>query len=426
LAGTVDFFLHHDRPIVRPIDDSVVRIIAGRAVTIRLARGIAPLLLELPAALRSGRHLLAVGGQQKGAIALFNGCQAHLGPHVGDLDQLLTRDRFVSHVRDLCQLFGARPELIVHDAHPDYFTTRWAIESRLPTVSIQHHHAHVVAGMIEQGWLDREVLGVAWDGTGHGPDGTIWGGEFLRATASGYRRVGRLRPFPLFGGETAIREPWRTALAVMREAIGTDAALEFLVERGFDRRMLERLLGVAARPGYAPLTSSVGRLFDAIAAWLLLGDAATRGFSRFEGQSAMLLEAACGDASSVEADERDLPLDYRIPIASGEPHELDWRPLVSALAADFQRGLPLVRLAIRFHASLADAVFRMAELHSGLPVVLGGGVFQNRILTEMIARRMAGVQQLGLPGVIPPNDGGLAAGQLAIALARVSAANPRG
>jgi hydrogenase maturation protein HypF len=423
LGGIADFFLHHDRPIVRPIDDSVVRIIADRAVTIRAARGFAPLRLELPAVLRSGRHVLAVGGQQKGAIALFNGSQAALGPHVGDLDELLTRDRFVSHVRELCQLFGAKPELIVHDAHPDYFTTCWAIDSQLPTMSVQHHHAHVVVGMIEQDWLDREVLGVAWDGTGYGPDGTIWGGEFLVATATDYRRVARLRPFPLLGGEAAVREPWRAALAVLRDAIGTDAALEFLSERGIDRRLLERLLKFGARPEHAPITSSIGRLFDSIAAWLLPLDARARGYSLYEGQSAMLLETACGDACSPQADECDLPPNYQVQFATGEPLELDWRPLVAAMVADFQRGIAPARLAVRFHASLADAIVRISEFQRSLPVVLCGGVFQNCILTEMVARRMAGHRQLALPGVIPPNDGGLAAGQLAIALARLSSAN---
>jgi hydrogenase maturation protein HypF len=280
--------------------------------------------------------------------------------------------------------------------------------------------------MIEPAWLDREVLGVAWDGTGYGPDGTIWGGEFLRATATGYHRVGKLRPFPLPGGEAAVREPWRAALVVLRDAIGTQAALEFLSERGFDRRLQERLLRIAVRPEPSPLTSSIGRLFDSIAAWLLPLDASARGYSLYEGQSAMLLETQCGDESSANVDERELPPGYQIQVAAGEPLELDWRPLVAAMVADFQRGFTPARLAIRFHASLANAIVRMSELHPGLPVVLGGGVFQNRILTEMIARRMSGLRQLALPGVIPPNDGGLASGQLAVALARLTAANSRG
>lgn len=425
LAGVADCFLHHDRPICRAIDDSVVRMIDRRAVTIRAARGISPLPLKLPSnwcARRTVPQYLALGGQQKGAIAVFNGYQAALGPHLGDLDDLRTRERFSSHVRDFCQLYGAKPEWIVHDSHPDYFTTRWAADSGMPTIAVQHHHAHVVAGMIEHGWLDREVLGITWDGTGYGPDGTVWGGEFLRATATGFHRVARLRPFPLIGGEAAIRQPWRAALAVLRDAIGAEAAVQFLTERGFDPRSMGRLLTVASN-GHAPLTSSAGRLFDAIAAWLVPRDATAHSHSAFEGHFAMLLEACCSEVGGPEREEADLPREYYLPIVAAEPAELDWRPLVAALVMDFCRGAAPAVLATRFHAALADAIVRVGELHGSLPVVLSGGVFQNRVLVEMVTRRMAGrAQLLGLPGVIPPNDGGLAAGQLAVALAQSSAA----
>jgi hydrogenase maturation protein HypF len=420
LAAIADWFLHHDRPIRRPADDSVVRVIADRLVTIRAGRGLAPIPLEVTASPKNPQ-VLAVGGQQKVAVALFNGCQAVLGPHVGDLDELATRDRFTKHAQDLCQLYGAKPRLIVHDAHPDYFTTRWAAEQGLPTLAVQHHHAHVVAGMVEHGWLDREVLGVAWDGTGYGSDGTIWGGEFLRATAAGYRRVGRLRPFPLLGGEAAVRQPWRVALAVLREALGPEAALRFLAQRGYRDRELSRLLSVPSRSGYAPLTSSAGRLFDSVAAWLLPQEGAAHCASQYEGQSAILLEAACGEAGCLGSGIGELPADYHVPIVLADPSELDWRPLVRALVADFQHGLAPARLAWRFHAALADSIANVAEQQGSWPVVLGGGVFQNRLLTELIAERFADrSQRLGLPGVIPPNDGGLAAGQLAVGLAWLS------
>jgi hydrogenase maturation protein HypF len=423
LAGIADCFLHHNRPIHRPVDDSVVRIIAGRPVTIRAGRGVAPLQLELLAGLSTvadAPHIIAVGGHQKVAIALFNGCQAALGPHVGDLDELSTRDHLASHIQNLCQLYDVKPSLIVHDAHPDYYSTRWATNSGLRTMAVQHHHAHIVAAMVENGWHDRKVLGVAWDGTGHGPDGTVWGGEFLRTTASCFRRVARLRPFPLLSGEAAIREPWRAALAVLRDAIGTNAAVELLTERGFDRQIQERLLMVADRSSHVLLTSSAGRLFDAVAAWLLPLEAAVRCRAPYEGYLAMLLEACCG-TEGCESGASDLPAQYRVPIVPGEPNELDWRPVVAALVADFRRGLAASLLAARFHAALADAIVRTAELDRNLPVVLGGGVFQNRLLTEMVARRMASSPQpLGLLGAIPPNDGGLAAGQLAVAIARLS------
>jgi hydrogenase maturation protein HypF len=416
LADVADLLLHNDRPIQRPVDDSVVRIIAGRAVTIRAARGLAPIKLDLPE--KAPFQILAVGGQQKVAIASHNGCQAVLGPHIGDLGDLLTRQRFKSHVMEFCQLYRATPELIVHDMHPDYFTTRWAEDTGCRTLAVQHHHAHVVSAMVEHGWLDREVLGIAWDGTGFGPDGSIWGGEFLRATAVGYRRVARLLPFPLLGGEAAIREPWRAALAVLQDSIGASDAVEFLTSRGFEQAMLSKLLTISHRVGAALVTSSAGRLFDAVAAWLLPSEAAARGWSPGEGHLAMLLEALCSDA--LDRDACELPPRYSMAFLAGEPAELDWRPLIAALVADFRRGQAPALLAMRFHQSLAQAIARVAVLHDDLPVVMSGGVFQNRLLTEMAARSVNGQNKpLGLPGVIPPGDGGLAAGQLAVAIARL-------
>lgn len=424
LSGIADCFLHHDRPIRRAIDDSVVRIIANRPVTIRAARGIAPLPLKLNSRRQMPRQILAVGGQQKVAVALHNGFQAALGPHLGDLDELLTRERFAHYVQELCQLYEAKPEFLVHDAHPDYFTTCWAAAQGLPTLAVQHHHAHIVAGMVECGWLDREVLGVAWDGTGYGPDGTIWGGEFLRATAAGYQRVARLRPFSLIGGETAIREPWRGALAVLRDSLGAEQSLQFLAERGFQKTDLTLLLSLPQRLPYAPLTSSAGRLFDAVAAWLLPLEATERGRSQYEGHAAMLLEFACGESGGWSDEVDELPTHYQLSIVPGEPDELDWRPLMAAMVTDYRCGIAPALLARRFHAALADSIVRVSSRYGSLPVVLGGGVFQNCLLTEMIAGRFARrTQLLGLPGVIPPNDGGLAVGQLASAWARLSASN---
>ena len=222
LAAIADLWLHHDRPILRPIDDSVVRIIAGRTVTIRCARGLAP----LPLALDALAPVLALGGHQKGALALSNGLQCVLGPHVGELEGVATQGRFVQQVQDFVDLYGVPPELVVHDLHPTYFTTRWAHDQTVRRLAVQHHHAHVAAGMVEQGWLDREVLGVAFDGTGFGPDGTIWGGEFLLATLNRFERVACLRPFRLPGGEAAIREPWRIAVGLVAEAAGLESAFQ--------------------------------------------------------------------------------------------------------------------------------------------------------------------------------------------------------
>jgi hydrogenase maturation protein HypF len=422
LAKVADFFLDHDRPIARPIDDSVVRMIAGRAVTIRAARGLAPLQLRIDRfAKDAAQHcILAVGGQQNNAVAIWNGHQAVLGPHLGNLDEVKTCQRWHTHIRDLTNLLGAKPTLVVHDLHPDYYATRWAEKCGHPTIGVQHHHAHTVAGMIEHNWLDREVLGVAWDGTGFGPDGTIWGGEFLRATAAGYHRVARLRPFNLLGGEAAIREPWRLALALLHEILGPDDAIRFLATRCYHSKTASDALLLLNRTHLSPLTSSVGRLFDAVATVILPPEVTNQGHAQYEGQLAMLLESACEWPAGTDDCEAIATSSYPLPVIAGEPPELDWRPLLTAIIADCQAGIASVTIARRFHAALASAIVAVCDTHRELPVVLGGGVFQNRVLTELVACHFSRRSQpLGLPGNIPPGDGGLAAGQLAIAMARL-------
>ena len=414
LTGIADFILDHDRPIARPIDDSVVRMIAGKPVTLRLARGLAPLPLNLIA----DRCLLAAGGQQSNAVAVTNEELTILGPHAGDLDTVRACQRWIEQQRGLCAILETKPELIVHDPHPDYFTTRWAAESRLPTVAVQHHHAHIAAGMLEQGWLDREVLGVAWDGTGFGTDGTIWGGEFLRANAADFRRVARLRRFPLVGGEAAIREPWRVALALLTEALGPAEAISFLAERGWSASSLVTISQLTARQTYSPRTSSVGRLFDAVATLALPYEATNGGTALHEGQLAMYLESAC--CWPADINDLDDIAPYSLPLVGGETAELDWRPLVAEVVADCRAATPISQIARRFHAALAEALIAVAGNYPALPIVLAGGVFQNRVLTELVVRRfVACPHRLGLPGVIPPGDGGLAAGQLVVALARL-------
>jgi hydrogenase maturation protein HypF len=399
LAGIADLWLDHDRPIVRPVDDSVVRVIAGRVTTVRLARGLAPLPLEL-----SARPMLALGGHQKAAIALCNGAQSILAPHVGDLETESTRARYLDHVQATCALYGAAPELAVCDQHPDYFTTRWAGQQATPVMAVQHHHAHVAAAMLERGWLDRQVLGVAWDGTGCGPDGTIWGGEFLLATAADFRRVACLRPFALPGGEMAVRQPWRVAVALVYQALGAESAAS-LRFAGVTASQVEQIVRLLAMSYMWPATSSAGRLFDAVAA-LTLDVAAVQ----FEGQAAMLLEAACEPGSGGT---------YPLPLAPGEPAMLDWRPLVRGVLADRRAGISPRTIAMRFHRALAQGIVAITEQFPALPVALCGGCFQNRVLTELVVERLAGAAHLATPNVIPSGDGGLAAGQLAVAAARL-------
>lgn len=404
LRGVCERILHHDRPIVRPIDDSVVRIIGGHTVTIRAARGIAPLPLNLA----TEQSVLAVGGHQKVAVAFSNGRQSVLGPHVGDLGSLAARERFVNQTASLIELYGREPDVIVHDMHPDYFTTRWAAEQRKPTIAVQHHHAHVVAGMLERGWLDRAVFGVAFDGTGFGTDGTIWGGEFLRATSVEFERVGHLRRFVLPGGETAIRQPWRIALSLLVESAGQKTAVEVLNDR-VERRSLEMLASLVERGKAGPVTTSAGRLFDGIAALLLpLSDVS------FEGEPAMRLEAVC-DTSAAGA--------YAFPVLHTEDGlELDWRQLMVQIVVDIQNGVDAAAIAMRFHRAVAQGIVEAADQFDDLSVVLSGGCFQNKLLTELVHERLAAERrEVALPGMIPPNDGGLAAGQLAIGAAQLAA-----
>jgi hydrogenase maturation protein HypF len=400
LAGVADVWLHHDRKIARPIDDSVVRVIAGRRVAIRLARGLAPLPLDVPAM----PPTIAVGGYLKASAAWSNGSQAVLGPHIGDQESLAARERFLAHLKDWIRLYRMRPVQLVHDMHPEYFSTQWAQKQPLRQLAVQHHHAHVVAGMLEHGWLDRRVLGVAWDGTGYGTDGTIWGGEFLVCSPSRFKRVACVRRFVLPGGETAIREPWRIALAVCRQV---DRSVHGTPWPGWNvnASQVASIQQIIDRPALSPVTSSAGRLIDAAAALILGIDRAD-----YDGQAAMRLEAAA---------DRSATGWYEFPLSEGELPELDWRPLFAGLLADYHRGVDASVMAMRFHRGLAHGITRVCRHWRKLPVILTGGVFQNRVLTELVAEmHNDNSQPFGLPGTLPPNDGGLAAGQLCIAAAR--------
>lgn len=394
LADVADRFLHHDREIVRPIDDSVVRCIDDRVVTIRAGRGIAPVCLDLP----SSPSAVAVGGQQKVAVAVANGHQVALGPHIGDLDSVACRERFAEQTESLCRLYRCEPEVYLHDQHPDYWTSRF-VEGHSHQ-STQHHHAHIVAAMAERGWLERTVLGLAYDGTGLGSDNTIWGGEILIASVDQFERVGHLRPFPLVGGEAAIRDPARVGLALIRDALGAQstAAGDLL---GLDRSHCDAMLALIDRPQMCPMTSSIGRLFDGVAAIALPELSCS-----FEGEPAMLLEAAC-DESDQQA--------YELRWTEDSPLQLDWRPLIRQLIDDRRRGVDAGRIAMRFHRGLARAVVGVIERFAELPIVISGGVFQNRRLVELITADIPDQRELSLSSLVPPNDGGLAIGQLAIA-----------
>jgi hydrogenase maturation protein HypF len=355
----------------------------------------------MPADLPAG--ILAVGAHMKAAAAISTRSgDAILSQHVGDLDGAETEHAFERAAADLRQLSRADVQRVVHDLHPDYASTRYARSLGLPTVAVQHHLAHVAA-VIAEHRLALPVLGVAWDGTGYGADGTIWGGEFIRVTESGWERVAHLAPMRLPGGDAAAREPRRAAAAALAATFGSDwTAMTDLAPVATFTAAERRTLGIMLERGvHAPLATSVGRLFDAVAALLDLVQKST-----FEGQAAAALEAAVTDD-----DVAPYRLTLRAP-ADGAPLALDWRPAIAAIVADIRAGVPVRRIATGFHAGLAQTITAVvAHLGSGT-VALAGGCFQNKRLTESTITALAADGcRVFWPQTVPGNDGGIALGQ---------------
>ena len=405
LSGIADLFLMHDRDIVARYDDSVVRIAAGAPIFLRRARGYAPLPLTLP--MPVPRPLLAVGPHLKNTFTLAHGATAYVSQHIGDLENLETLEHFRAALHLFEELFRMEPEVVVHDLHPGYLSTRVATDLGLrPLIAVQHHHAHVAAVAAEHGAVDP-VIGVAYDGTGYGDDGAVWGAEIFVADLATYDRRCRLRYAPLPGGDLAARQPWRVALGYLSLQPGADDAFaaafdgEPAEEVALARRQVERGLN-------APLASSMGRLFDAAAA--VIG---TRRRCFYEGQAAMELEALAGSH-----DGERLPL----PIVE-EGHgrfQLDPLPLLVALGERRAAGSRLEDLAAGFHDAVAEAtaevVARLAEATTINQVALGGGVFQN---ARLAATLVAAIEARRLTPLVPrrlsPNDGAISYGQAAAA-----------
>jgi hydrogenase maturation protein HypF len=425
LRGIADRFLVHDRPIARHVDDSVAWTLEGETALLRRARGYAP----RPVPVRPKTPgVLAVGAHLKNTVGLGVGPLVFISQHIGDMETPEALEAFERVVADFLRLYEARPVCIAHDLHPDYATTRWAqraaagdaglpepvsVLAGLPLIAVQHHHAHLASCLAEHG-RDGSALGIIWDGTGHGTDGTVWGGEFLAGDATGFRRTAALFPFRLPGGEAAVRAPRRSALALLWETLGGDGlereALEPVrafepAERELLARMLERGVG-------SPRTTSMGRLFDGVAALCGLVQRTS-----FEGQAAMTLEHAV-DTAVLDA--------YPVELSSGPDGEMapervvDWRPLVLAVLDDLGRGIPVPTIAARFHNAMLDALLAVAGESGERVVVLSGGCFQNRLLIERGIERLraAGFDPLWQRRV-PPNDGGIALGQVRVATARL-------
>jgi len=422
LGDIADVFLVHDRPIVRHVDDSMVRVMLDRELVLRRARGFAPLPIILNSEIRNPKSeiVLAVGAHLKNAIALSIGPLVFLSQHIGDLETEPAYNAFRRVIADFEKLYEAEPQVVAADLHPDYLSTRFADElggkagspqpaavgamgtSRPARVGVQHHIAHVLSCMAENE-LSPPALGVSWDGTGYGLDCTIWGGEFFVVTERHIERIAHLRPFRLPGGERAVKEPRRTALGLLYELFG-DAVFErkdLAPVAAFSPTELAALKTMLAKKLNAPVTSSMGRLFDAVASLVNL-----RQQMRFEGQAAMELEFTL---NGIKTNEH-----YNLsPVTRHPSLVLDWSPMIEAILSDVQNGVASGRISAKFHNALAEAVVAVAKRTGERRVVLSGGCFQNRYLTERIVDRLCVEKfQPYWHQRVPPNDGGIALGQI--------------
>lgn len=403
LARIAEFFLTHDRPIHRRVDDSVVRVISSRPVPIRRSRGYVPRPLGLPWPFP--RHVLACGAELKNTFSVAKGRHIFVSHHIGDLENYETLQSFIEGIEHFQKMFGIDPAVVAHDLHPEYLSTKYALDlDGVDLLGVQHHHAHVASCLADNG-VEGPVIGVAFDGLGYGTDGTMWGGEFLVADLYRFERVAHLDTVPMPGGAAAIREPWRMAAAYLDVAFGRDLPAHLAVVRRNAARW-DQLLTLAGAGINAPVTSSMGRLFDAVAAIVGLRDTVT-----YEGQAAVELEQ-CAD----RAEDGD----YGSIVVDGSPVRIRGGNLVAAVADDLAARAGVATVSARFHNTVARVVVEVCALmrkRTGLSVVaLSGGVFQNVLLVE---RATAGLTAAGFEVLthsrVPTNDGGISLGQAAVA-----------
>jgi hydrogenase maturation protein HypF len=414
IGGLCDVILTHDRPIAMRADDSVVKIAGGSPLFVRRARGYVPYPQIVPEALRSARTVLALGGELKDTVSLYKNGYIITSQFLGDLDEYQNHLYFEETIRHLTGLFDADPSCIVSDLHPGFHTTRFAERSGLPHLRVQHHHAHILAAMIEHGLgVGRRVLGVSWDGYGYGQDGAAWGGEFLLAGYADFIRFAHFDPVPLPGGDLAAKQPWRMALAYLRAsgaASGSRPGRLAAVDRAKTRSVLEMM----NRGLRSPLSSSCGRLFDAVAA--LTGLAPLE--NEFEAEAAMRLEAAAADGPQTA-----YPFDL---LGEASPLRISFGPMIRAILADLARGASAGLIAGKFLNTLARVIVAAAQAtrrtHGIGTVILCGGVFLNRKLTERATTLLREAEfEVFRPVIYSPNDESLSVGQIAYALARLKA-----
>lgn len=416
LRDIADLFLVHNRPIVRLVDDSIVRVMCGKLTTLRASRGYAPVPVTLAASIPS---VLAVGGHLKATVAVTAGSEAFVSQHIGDLNTARAHETFRDVIRSYGRLYQCTAERIACDLHPDYLSTQYAAEQRLPLVRVQHHHAHVAACMAEHG-LEGPVLGVAWDGSGYGPDGTIWGGEFLVVEGTGFQRAASFHSFRLPGGAQAVREPRRAAMGLLFEVLGNGVfELKRLPSLDSFTSLELRALRIMLTQGVnSPRVSSVGRLFDAVASLLGL-----RHIAGFEGQAAMDVEFAADRTPSGHV----FPFELSLPREESGPHRpgvvIDWRPMMRHVLHELDKGTLVEVIAAGFHGTLVDVIVAVAQRVGIERIVLTGGCFQNRLLLEWAVDRL---ESKGFRPywhqLVPPNDGGIALGQAWVAAHTTQAA----
>ena len=395
LRGIADVFLVHNRPIVRHMDDSITRMMAGRELVLRRARGYAPLPVHLKTTLPT---VLAVGAHLKNTVALSVGADVFISQHIGDLETEQAYRAFQRAAEDLPQLYDAKIDIVACDMHPDYLSTKFATHLPIPAHPVQHHWAHVAACMAENE-IEPPALGVAWDGTGYGLDGTIWGGEFLFANDQSFERVAHFRQFRLPGGPAAIKEPRRVALGLLYEMFGDEIWERRELTSAFSETELALLRQMIAKRINTPVTSSVGRLFDAVASLVGLRHRAS-----FEGQAAMEMEFAIESPTNES---------YSFEISEGLPRIVNWQPMMKEILNDLRRAQSVATISAKFHNTLAEIIVAVAKQIDQEKIVLTGGCFQNRCLTETTINRL--IKEGFRPywhQRVPPNDGGIALGQI--------------
>lgn len=409
LHGVADLFLVHDREIIRHVDDSVVRIVMDRELVLRRARGYAPLPVET--AMAFDAPIIAVGAHLKNSIALAKGKNVFVSQHIGDLETKEAMEAFERVNESFKNLYDAEPATVVADMHPDYRSTQFAKSLDAKVIQIQHHYAHVASCMAEN-HLNGSVLGVSWDGTGYGPDGTIWGGEFLLTDELSFSRVAHLRQCRLPGGDKSIREPRRTAVGLLFEIFGESLfqRLDLHPMKTFRDEELVLLRQMLTKKINSPLTSSAGRLFDAVASLTGLRDIA-----KFEGQAAMELEWAIGKTLTNE--------EYVFTTSNSElPLTIDWEPMVLEILEDVRESASPSLISAKFHNTMAAMILEVARRIGEKRVALTGGCFQNKYLLERTVRRL---QDEGFRPYwhqrVPPNDGGIALGQIFAAQCKIKA-----